>query len=401
MKLQLTKTKTIEIGFGGKGDKKSSSADITGVELFSGEARGCPAVRLARRKGAWHLLSAGFIPAPQGELPEKWEDTPKQPKWELPTHFQSPHAAIVVNSSQAVFTQATAETILNSISLGLNAPAAEKGASGEKKRIGIRRAAPAPEPAAKSVQNGKAPEFPKPGAPVSENGMRFAVRPVAEQGFHLEAALPEFQALWLSRLLPEGRRPTASSIQLHDAALMASILAQPEFIQSKGNALAVFVSKHDIHFAGYKAGAPVLWRKCPVPGGTAVVREAVKRGLGVDDTLVDSVLDDSLIDPRSALEPILHPVLDELELSRAYLADRHSVRPAHILLMGLSAGAACWCKYAQESHRLELTAPGVFDGLEFPVKPKPGEIDESVQTGGNALFLPALGAALAAAEVEG
>ena len=401
MKLQLTKTKTIEIGLGGKGDRKSSSADITGVELFSGEARGCPAVRLARRKGAWHLLAAGFIPAPQGELPEKWEDTPKQPKWEFPTHFQSPHAAIVVNSSQAVFTQATAETILNNISLGLNAPTAEKGASGEKKRIGIRRAAQPSEPASKPVQNGKTPEFPKPGVPVSENGMRFAVRPVAEQGFHLEAALPEFQALWLSRLLPEGRRPTASSIQLHDAALMASVLAQPEFIQGKGNALAVFVGAHDIHFAGYKAGAPVLWRKCPVPGGTAVLREAVKRGLGVDDTLVDSVLDDSLIDPRSALEPILHPVLDELELSRAYLADRHSVRPAHILLMGLSAGAAYWCKYAQESHHLELTAPGVFDGLDFPAKPKPGEIDESMQTGSTALFLPALGAALAAAEVEG
>lgn len=399
MKLQLTKTKTIEIGFGGKGDKKSSSADMTGVELFAGDERGCPTVRLVRRKGVWRLLAAGFVSPPQGELPEKWEDMPKQPKWELPTAFQSPHAAIVVNSPQSIFTQATAETILNSISLGLNAPTAEKNQSAEKKRIGIRRSA-STEPAAKPAQSGKAPEFPKPGIPVSENGMRFAVKPVAEQGFHLEAALPEFQALWLSRLLPEGRRPTASSIQLHDAALMASVLAQPEFIQGKGNALAVFVGAHDIHFAGYKAGMPVLWRKCPVPGGTIALREAVKRGLGVDDTLVDSVLDDSLVDPRSALEPILHPVLDELELSRAYLVDQHAVRPDRILLMGLSAGAAYWCKYAQESHRLELAAPGVFDGIEFPVKPKPGDIDETVQTGGDAPFLPALGAALAAAEAE-
>ena len=150
-----------------------------------------------------------------------------------------------------------------------------------------------------------------------------------------------------------------------------------------------------------RTGAEVTVVSMGPPQATAVLREAVKRGLGVDDTLVDSVLDDSLIDPRSALEPILHPVLDELELSRAYLADRHSIRPAHILLMGLSAGAAYWCKYAQESHRLELAAPGVFDGLDFPAKPKPGEIDESVQTGSTALFLPALGAALAAAEVEG
>ncbi len=78
MKIQLTKTKTIEIG----GKRKStarSKVDLTGVELFSGESRGAPAIRLMRRKEDWHILAAGFVPPPNGELPQRWEDTPHQP----------------------------------------------------------------------------------------------------------------------------------------------------------------------------------------------------------------------------------------------------------------------------------------------------------------------------------
>ena len=41
VKIQLTKTKTIEIGFSGKGKGAArSKTDITGVELFSGERAG-------------------------------------------------------------------------------------------------------------------------------------------------------------------------------------------------------------------------------------------------------------------------------------------------------------------------------------------------------------------------
>lgn len=401
MKLQLTKSKSIEIGFGGKGAKRPSAADLTGVELFGGDARGCPAVRLVRRKGVWHLAAAGFVPAPGGELPEKWEDTPHQPKWELPTPFQAPHAAIAVNSTQAVFAQATADTIVQDIARGPSAAKAEPGgAAGAQKRLGLRRPAQAQPPPERSAPAKKAPALPEPGVPLSENGLRVAIRPTAEQGFHLEAALPEFQALWLSRLLPEGRRPTASSIQPRDAALMASVLAQPLFREAGGDALAVFVGDRSIHFAGYKAGAPVLWRRCPAAGGYQALREAIKRGLGVGDDLVESVLDDSLVDPRSALEPLLGPVLDELELSRAYLADRHAVRPAKIILLGLPAGAAYWRRFALESHRLDLAAPGVFEGVEFPAKAKPGEIDAAAQGADATAFLPALGAALAAAEVD-
>ena len=397
MKMQLSKTETSE----GRGRaKRSASVDLTAAELFSGEPRGCPAIRLCRRKEAWAVQAVGFVSPPEGELPTRWEDMPHQPRWELPPEFQSPHAALVVNSPLAAFAQATADTIAQDMARGLPAEMESRTSVQSKRRIGLRRpeAAKKQEPPA-SARKADLP-LPEPGAPVSANGMRFAARPAAEQGFHLEASLPEFQALWLARLLPEGKRPTASSIQLHDAALMASVLAQPDFLEAKGSALAVFVGEHDIHFAGYKAGEPVLWRQCPGSGGATAMRLAVKRGLGVEDELVDSVLNDTLIDPRGALEPFLHPVFDELELARAYLADRHAVRPPRILLMGLTAGASYWCDCARAAFRMELAAPDVFAGVALPAKMS-SDGGADLLTGPDAvLFLPALGAALAAAEVE-
>lgn len=396
MKIQLSKSEPTEKS---GASKRAASVDLTSVELFSGDSRGCPALRLARRKDAWSVLAAGFVKPPEGELPTRWEEMPRQPKWELPPEFQAPHAALVVNSPLAVFAQATEDAIRQDMARGLPAETAVKTDATAKRKIGIRRSETAKSEPAAADRKVDFP-LPEPGAPVSANGMRFAARPLAEQGFRLEAALPEFQALWVSRLLPEGKRPTATSIQLRDAARMASVLTQPEFLEQKGSAMAVFVDAQSVHFAGYKAGEPVLWRKCPVGGGTAAMRLAVKRGLGVEDELVDSVLNDTLIDPRGALEPFLHPIFDELELARAYLADRHSIRPRRILLMGLTDGAAYWCDYARSAFRIELTAPDAFAGIALPAKGKSSDGGADLLAGPDAaLFLPALGAALAAAEV--
>ena len=53
MEIQLTKTKTITIGGGGGAKKKSGRAalDVVGLDLFSGDKRGVPAVRLTEKKG--------------------------------------------------------------------------------------------------------------------------------------------------------------------------------------------------------------------------------------------------------------------------------------------------------------------------------------------------------------
>ena len=392
MNLQLTKTKSIELSFGkkGGGGGRSAVSDLVGVELFSGDERGVPAVRLAYKKSAWHLMAAGFLNNPPGELPEKWEDVSHRSTWELPSVFQAPHAAIAVNSMQAIFSQATPDTVVQDMMHGIptgGAAAAEPG----KKRFGIRREEQPSQSQGKAAEGKAAPKFPVVGVPTANNGMRFIVKPLAEEGQYLEAALPEFQVLWLARLLPEGHRPTASSIQPAEAALMASVLAQPALAEAGGSALVMFMLSDGVIFAGYKSGMPVLWRRCPVRGGYVAMKEAVKRGLGLDDAMVASVLEDTLIDPRGALEPFLTPILNELELSRAYLAGKHGINIDRVIMLGLPQGSGHVCAFARDAFRIEMFQPGIFDGLQPPPK---GEISADWA------FLPALGAAFAASEVE-
>lgn len=396
MKLQLTKTKTIDLPFGKGGGSRSATADVVGVELFSDDARGVPAVRIAYKKSAWHLLAANFIKAPGGELPEKWEEVSNRSTWELPSAFQAPHAAIAVNSRLCLFSQTTADTVLQDMSHGIPSSDEPTAAEPGKKRFALRRnnasaKEPEPEKPAEAKANVKATQLPAAGVPTAVNGMRFTVRPLAEEGQLLEAAMPEFQVLWLARLLPEGHRPTASSIQPAEAALMASVLAQPALAANGGNAMVMFMLSDGVIFGGYKSGRPVLWRRCPIRGGFVQMREAVKRGLGLDEAMVDSVLEDTLIDPRGALDPFLGPILNELDLSRAYLTGKLGMNIDRIMLVGLPAGGRHVSAFAHDAFRMDLFQPGIFDGLQLPAK---GEIKA------DSAFLPALGAALAASEVE-
>lgn len=396
MKLQLTKDKTIEIKLPGGGSSGVKTInDITGVELFSGQEAGCPAVRLVFKKKQWQVASLGFITPPDGAMPESWEDAVKQPHWDFPKKFLSPHAALAVNSAMGSFAQGTPDAIIHEMVNGPAAvPSVTNSAPTEKKRFGIRRAESAPAPAptmTAPAPTNKTPDFPEAGNPVSENGRRFVVKPLAEEGFHLSASLPEFQTLWLSRLLIEGKRPTANSIQLSESALMASVLAQPLFKELEGNVLAIFVMRNCVYIAGYKGGEPVLWRRCPGVLGYEAMRMKVITTLGIGEDLVEAVLNESLIDPRPALEPFVHPVLDQLDLTRAYLSSKHGMKIDKALLMGFSLGATHWCTYAKETLNLEMVTPNPFEGLPLL---------KGVEAKDPNAYLVALGAALAAAEVE-
>lgn len=389
MKIQLTKSKTIEIDLFRKAKGASrTKVDMIGVELCSGEARGAPAVRICRKKDGWHLISLGFVNPPDGELPTRWEDVPHQPVWELPRDFQAPSAALAINSTMSSFGQASAEAILREMAQGVDSRHDSHAAL--PSRLNIKRPPPK-EPSANAPATGRPAKLPEPGKPTSENGRRFAVRPFAEDGFLLSASLPEFQALWLSRLLPEGRRPTASSIQLAESALIASPFLQPAFSEAKGSTLAILVRPDAIFFAGYKGGAPALWRRCPGVKGYVSMRDAVRKALGVDEELVNDVLEDSLVDPRPALEPFLQPVLQQLELARAYLAGKHGLNADRVLLIGLPYGTGHWQHLAEESLKIQLVPCKPFDGFK---------IDKGVKVADDHLYLAALGAAIAATEVD-
>ena len=216
------------------------------------------------------------------------------------------------------------------------------------------------------------------------------MRPFAEEGFHLSASLPEFQALWLSRLLPEGRSPTTSSIQLAESSLMASPVLQPAFREAKGDMLVVLVQPHAVFFAGYKNGNPALWRRCPGVKGYEAMNESVCKALGVDGDLVNDVLEDSLVDPRPALEPFLSPILKQLDLARAYLAGKYAIQTNHALLLGLPFGAMHWRHMAEESIKMHLIHAQPFDGFKM---------DKGADASESHRYMIALGAAIAAAEV--
>ena len=288
------------------------------------------------------------------------------------------------------FGQASAEAIVREMTQGL-ADTKPKSHAAISPRLSIKSPLKKSEDAPPPVTSNRKPTIPPPGIPVSENGRRFVVKPFAEEGFHLAASLPEFQALWLSRLLPEGHRPTASSLQVAESALMASPLLQPAFAEAKGNMLVVFVRRDAIYFAGYRRGEPILWRRCPGVKGYEAMRSAIGKALGVEDDLINDILEDALVDPRPALEPFLHPVLQQLDLARAYLAGKHAVETNSALLLGLPHGAGHWCHMAEESIKMKLMPVHPFDGFSLA---------KGLDASEGHSHLVALGAAIAAAEVE-
>ena len=393
MKLQLTKDKTIDVALpwekkaGGSGGHRQGPGDVVGVVLGDDDPRGCPAVRLQRRKDGIHIQAVGFV-QPPGYLPKSWEELKNKTTWELPVSFQAAQAALAVVSPNLFIRQTTDDALAGEwLSPGAAAP---------KKKLGIRR--PEAEGQDETAKAATTDDFekPLPFEPVSRNGMRSVMGPLAEAPFVLQTGLPEYQVLWLARLLPEGRRPTACSVQTVPAAILSALAVQPEFLAANGTAVAVFVQRRTIFFAAYREGEVVLFRECPGGVGSQVLHEQVRISLGVEDEIVDSFLEEGLVDPTPALEPIMRPVLQQLKLSLDYLAQRHEVHVKHVFLMGLPSGAAFWSLFAQEVLGLPFISPGVFEGMLANAK---GDVASDLLVPvASQVFLGAVGAALAAME---
>ena len=399
MKLQLTKTKTIEIDFSRLGGGGKGLSDVTGVVLNTDDARGCPAVRLVHKKSGWSVAAAGFVPSPVDSLPESWDEANKaQTPWSLPAAFQSPHAALAVLSPH-MFTR---QTTPDALTADLVQTTPKVSATPPPRKLGVRRlekkpAATEAKAASGAGGNAQGAQDVKPGEPAQANGVRFVMQPLAEKPFVIQSGLPEYQVAWLSRILPEGRRPTVASIQTLPSALLASLCEQPAFTAAGGTAFAIFVMRHSVYLAGYKDGQLLLFRSCPGVAGWEMLREGVKLRLGLEDEMVDEILDDALIDPRSAMEPFVRPVLQQVEISLDYLQNRHNLRIGTVFIMGMPSGARYWSQMAEESLRMPLISPSVFEGLSLP--PKDHELAELTPSKSQA-FLAALGAARAAMEEQ-
>jgi hypothetical protein len=293
-----------------------------------------------------------------------------------------------------MFTRQTTPDVLTA---DLVQTAPKVSATPPPRKLGVRRLEKKPAaPAAKQTEGAAEKGIDvKPGVPTQASGVRYVTQPLAEKPFVIQAGMPEYQVVWLSRLLPEGRRPTAASIQTLPSALLASICEQPAFNATGGTAFAIYVMRNSVYLAGYKDGQLLLFRSCPGVAGWEMLREGLKLRLGLDEEMVDEILDDALIDPRSAMEPFVRPVLQQLEISLDYLQNRHNLRIDKVFIMGLPSGARYWSQMAEEAIHMPLVAPSVFEGLALP--PKDRELAELTPSKSQA-FLAALGAARAAME---
>jgi len=288
--------------------------DIVGLELGAGLAEGVPAVRLRKREGETELLAAGFLKLP-GTLPGTPEAVQSSGplSWSLPHAFQAPYAALAVTSKSAF--------LRHSSGAGDEAP--------EKKQFTYRQ-----------VSRVIAPDQPP-----------FVV------------GLPEFQAAWAARLLPEGRRPTACSLQIATAAAISGFIASPSFVgKAASSAVTLFVFPDYTALAAFQDARLVLYREHPV--GYGHLRSAISSQMRIDLALADAVLEDTLIDPTPIIEPVLRPLFRQVEISADYLLRRRNCPVQNFFVCGLTAGSRFWSTVFSHMMNQPLTSPPPLEGIK-------------------------------------
>ena len=340
MKIQVTATKTVEWDPLALFRRKGGGAvrEVTGVEIGSGDPRGCPAVRLVRAGGGYRLKAFGFVPAPVFGKP-----------WSLPSEFRAPSAAIAVNDASAYSRQTAVE-------------------AGEKSAVG----------------------------PQVVDGSR-TVSVAFDSETRLAVGLREETAEAVAKLLPEGARPTAVSIQIAQMAVLAALPAMADFRSGDDAQLALIVGEEMVRAVGFRKGVLALLRTCSDTVGSRALRRSVCESLGLDAQTCDEMLDAGVVSPGEGYGEMIRPFLRQLGISREYLlrgVDNGKVGAARIF--GLRSGVAHWNSLAQTEVGLSLTTASVFDGLR--VDGRVAAAVKQLSPGDSQVYLAALGAAIAALE---
>ncbi len=316
--------------------------DVVGLELGSVCNRGVPAVRLRKREAAIELMAADFLSLP-GELPQTPNTGGETSVWVLPRAFHAPHAALTISAPQAFLMHAseTGDDIV------ANKPCPYRTAS----RVLV-------------------PELPP-----------------------LTAGIPEFQAAWAAKLLPEGRQPTACSLQVSPASVINTFLSHPTLNAVGGVAVVLFVFDHHTSLAAFHDFRLILYREHPI--GYGHLREAICSQMKIDASIADSLLEDNVIDPTPMIEPVLRNLFRQVEISYDYLTRRRNCQTKNFFLCGLPVGAKYWATIFSRMLNLPLTPFNPFEGLKRI--PKGLVLPNDFQVSAPFLNI-ALGAALAVLE---
>lgn len=317
--------------------------DVVGIEVGASHPDGVPAVRVSKREdGKTELVAAGFLHL-SGQLPETpSEEGAAAPVWTLPHPFQARHAALAVTSAQAFMRHAAG---------------AEDDAENRQ-------------PPFRTVSHVLAADLPP-----------------------LKAGLPEHQAAWAARLLPEGHSPTACSIQISSAAAINGFLASPLLGTLKGTAVVLFVFANHTSLVAINESKIVLYREHPI--GFSHVRSAISNQMRIEASLADSVLQDTFIDPIPMIEPVLKALFRQVEISSDYLLRRRNCQTQNFFVCGLPSGDKYWSTIFSRMMNQPLALFHPFDGLVKPQRPAqvPANIAEL-----EPFLMTALGAARAVLE---
>lgn len=328
-----------------KAKPRSSRAplsDVVGIELGSNLKEGTPAVRLKRRAdGVIELFSAGFLPF-DSTPPESADKVPEGVFWVVPRPFGAHSAALTITSEEALLRQASG---------------AEDALADKDRSI-----------------------------------YRTVLRPDESDSLSFVAAVPEYMASWAARLLPEGRKPTACSLQVSDLARMNAFAVSEAFMRTNGTALLLLVGLKSTALVIFNEYKPLLYRKHSI--GSEDVLDAVSRSMNLDRETAAKILNDTLIDPTSLLEPVLSPLFRQAELSTDYAVRKNGCFIEKFFLCGLTTGARYWAEIFKRRTGAEITPCN--PAADFPRAEGallPDDFDSC-----SASFIPAIGAAVAVLE---
>ena len=231
---------------------KKRYTDVVGIELGSGLS-GVPAIRLVKSKSGIEVKAIGVLDLLDALPQDPEASVPDSPIWSLPKPFCAPHAALTVTSKLAF--------LRHTSNVGEEIP--------EKKKCRYR-----------DIRRMLASDLPA-----------------------FIAGLPEFQAEWAAGLFPEGRSPTAASLQISQLAVMCGFNQHPKIMASDEASVALFVASHSTTLVAFQNRIPVLYREYPL--GASHVQQEVATNMQLAPILVQQFLEDDAIDASPYFEAIL------------------------------------------------------------------------------------------------
>ena len=330
----------------GRAKRKAVPDDVVGIEVGAGLAEGAPAVRLRRSpEGFLRIVAAGFVPVVSDIESILAMPADMRGPWSLPPAFRAPAAALAVTAPDALVRQSDSV----------------EDATADFDAATLRT---------KASSAGKKGELP------------------------FVAFMPEELARRVARLLPEGRKPTAVSVQVSPLARVNAFAASPALEAAGGTAVLIQIAANATTIALFAKGAVSLYRELSV--GEEDSLHAVAGPMNVDNATAKELLEGGLVDPAPFLGPLVMPIFRQAELSTDYVLRRNGLVVDRFFVAGPPALAPHWAAiFRDQTGRDAATCEPVSDFPQEEGASLPPDFDKV-----SGRFAAATGAAAAALQDE-